>query len=91
MEHRHAQEMKAEHKQSALSRLKTVRITAGGDALHASFGVLSSTLQPYESNNKFIEELVPGSLHLITFEKSSSGQMTLKFRDETYERTANAM
>lgn len=66
-------------------------ITAGGDALHASFGVLSSTLRPYESNNKFIEELVPGSLHLITFEKSSSGQMTLKFRDETYERTANAM
>ena len=66
-------------------------ITAGGDALNVSFGVLTSMLRPYDSDNQFIEELVPGSLHLISFEESDSGQMTLIYRDEIYARTAIAM
>ncbi len=66
-------------------------ITAGGDALNVSFGLLSSKLRPYENDNTFIEELVPGSLHLITFEESDAGQMTLIFRNEIYARAAKAM
>ena len=73
------------------SQFGRIVITAGADSLHASFGVLSSTLRPYGSTNKFIEELVPGSLNLVIFDKLESGQMTLNLGSELYVRTAQAM
>jgi CubicO group peptidase (beta-lactamase class C family) len=63
-----------------------MEITADGDHLNVSYGVLHSTTEPFTQPDSIRVELLPNSGEAIVFQGDGAQPNALRYNDQTYER-----